>query len=204
MITGLFVVFTPVCNRILFGVRTRSVFWFAVGASMVGMVLLTGGGSLQAPSFGDVLTLGAAACLGLHIALPDRFAHRFDAAALALGHFLAAELVFVCLWSTTETLVMPPATVWFALVVTGVVATALGFFVQTFVQQRISAVRTAVVLTMEPVFAAIFGVLLAGDRFTLLQAGGGALIIVALLIAELYPATKADLHALAVDGEVAS
>ena len=58
---------------------------------------------------------------------------------------------------------------------------------QTFVQQRIPAAHTAVILTTEPVFAALFGYWLAGDRLVALQVFGAALIISALLLCEVPP-----------------
>ena len=62
-------------------------------------------------------------------------------------------------------------TVWGALLVTGVFASALAFLVQTWAQRRTSATRTALVFTLEPVWAALFGFALAGDRLGALGVG---------------------------------
>jgi drug/metabolite transporter (DMT)-like permease len=59
--------------------------------------------------------------------------------------------------------------------------------VQTVLQQRIPAARAAVILTTEPVFAALFGYWLAGDRLIALQVFGAALILSALLVCEVLP-----------------
>src|SRR2546421_229827 len=82
-------------------------------------------------------------------------------------------------------------TVWGALVVTGVFASALGFLVQTWAQQRTSATRTALVFTLEPVWAALFGYTLAGDRLGALGWGGCAVIMAGIVLAE--PAAAATL-----------
>src|SRR5436309_550833 len=82
-------------------------------------------------------------------------------------------------------------TVWGALVVTGVFASALGFLVQTWAQQRTSATRTALVFTLEPVWAALFGYTLAGDRLGALGWGGCAVIMGGIALAE--PAAAATL-----------
>jgi drug/metabolite transporter (DMT)-like permease len=76
-----------------------------------------------------------------------------------------------------EPVAWPEPAVWWSLILTGTVASALAFYIQTVVQQRLSAARTAVILTMEPVFAAIFGYWLAGDRLSSLQLGGAACIL---------------------------
>ncbi|MBT7097313.1 EamA family transporter, partial [Candidatus Poribacteria bacterium] len=72
---------------------------------------------------------------------------------------------------------------------------ALAFLIMTYVQQRLSAVRTAVILTMEPLFAVVFGYVLAGDRLTSIQAVGAALILSALLVGEVGPAILNGLRA---------
>ena len=189
LITGLFVVFVPLANRALFGVRTRAAHWLAIGASLVGLALLTGAGRGR-PALGDALTLGCAACFGLHVALLDRHAKHHDAGVLAFGQIGSTAVVLVVLWPLVGRVSWPSPRVWFALVVTALVATALAFTVQTFVQQRLSAVATAVIIVTEPVFAALFGYLVAGDRLAALQWLGAALMVGALAVADVYPTLR--------------
>jgi len=73
--------------------------------------------------------------------------------------------------------------VWTAIVVTGLLATALAYYVQTWAQTRLSATRTAVILTMEPVFAWVTGVVVVDERVTARTALGGVLVLVAMLVA---------------------
>ena len=189
LITGLFVVFAPLASRALFGVRTRAAHWLAIAVSLVGLGLLTGAGPAPlAP--GDGLTLVCAACFGLHIALLDRVAKHHDAGVLAFGQIAAAAVVFLVLWPLVDRVAWPSPRVWFALAVTGLAATAVAFTVQTFVQQRLSAVATAVIIVTEPLFAAFFGYVLAGDRLAALQWLGAALLVSALVVAEVYPALR--------------
>lgn len=58
------------------------------------------------------------------------------------------------------------------------------------VQQCIFAARTAMILTTEPVFAALFGYWLAGDRLVAVQIFGAALILSALVVGEVLPAFR--------------
>jgi drug/metabolite transporter (DMT)-like permease len=182
LITGLFVVFAPLWNRAVFGVRLPWELWVAVAVSVLGLGLLTGAGPAP-PRLGDLLTLGCAVSFGLHIALLDRYAKAHDAAALALAQLACSTVMFAGAWPATEPLHAPPETVWWALILTGVVATAGGFTAQTAAQRRLPGIRVALILTMEPVFAALFGWLLAGDRLTGTQWLGGALMVAALLVA---------------------
>jgi drug/metabolite transporter (DMT)-like permease len=75
----------------------------------------------------------------------------------------------------------PGPDVWLAIVVTGVFASALAFYIQTWAQQHLSASRTALILTTEPAWAVVAAVVLAGQRFGLLQAAGAALMLVAIV-----------------------
>ena len=186
LITGLFVVFAPLADRIFFGARAARQVLVALGLSLFGMVLLAGGGP-EGANWGDLLTLLCAAALGLHIALLSRYAAGHDAGGLTLAQVLAMALLFVVAWPFFEPVSLPPPGVWVALLVTGLLASAGAFLVQTTVQQRIPAARTAIILTMEPVFAALFGYLLAGDRLVVVQLIGAALILSALVIGEIMP-----------------
>ncbi|MBN2473665.1 MAG: DMT family transporter [Pirellulales bacterium] len=195
LITGLFIVFAPLANRVLFGVRTAALQWTAIAVSLagLGMLSISEDGSGQ-QRLGDALTLGCAACFGLHIALLDRHAHRHRASALAFGQLSSATAVFFVIWAALGAqspadyaVAWPSGQVWFAFAVTGLIATAAGFFVQTFVQQRLSAVKTAVIIVTEPLFAALFGYLLHGDRLNATQIAGAVLMIFAVIVAELYP-----------------
>jgi drug/metabolite transporter (DMT)-like permease len=71
-----------------------------------------------------------------------------------------------------------------AVLVTGVFASALGFVVQTWAQSKTTATKAALVITMEPVFAGLFGYLLAGDRLSAVAWVGGAVILGGMLVAE--------------------
>jgi drug/metabolite transporter (DMT)-like permease len=189
LITGLFVVFAPLADRIFFGARASRQVLLAVGLSLFGMVLLAGGGP-EGANWGDLLTLLCAMALGVHIALLSRYAAGHDAGGLTLAQILAMALLFVVVWPFFEPVSLPPPGVWVALLVTGLLASAGAFLVQTTVQQRIPAARTAIILTMEPVFAALFGYWLAGDRLVAVQILGAALILSALVIGEVLPVLR--------------
>src|ERR671916_942684 len=186
LITGLFVVFAPLADRIFFGTRASRQVIVAVGLSLFGMVLLAGGGP-EGANWGDLLTLLCAAALGLHIALLSRYAAGHDAGSLTFAQILAMAILFSALWPFTGTVELPPSEVWAALLITGLLASAGAFYVQTFVQQRLPAARTAIILTMEPAFAAFFGYWLAGDRLVAGQLAGALLLLSAVFVGEVAP-----------------
>jgi drug/metabolite transporter (DMT)-like permease len=189
LITGLFVVFAPLADRLLFGANLSRQLVLAVALSLVGIILLAGGGP-EGANWGDLLTLLCAAALGLHIALLSRYAASHDAGALTLAQILSMALLFLIVWPFFATVSFPPPEVWVALLVTGLLASAGAFLVQTTVQQHIPAARTAIILTMEPVFAALFGYWLAGDRLVAVQILGALMILSALVIGEVLPVLR--------------
>jgi drug/metabolite transporter (DMT)-like permease len=189
LITGLFVVFAPLADRLLFGANVSRQVVLAVALSLLGMVLLAGGGP-EGANWGDLLTLLCAAALGLHIALLSRYAASHDAGALTLAQILSIALLFLIVWPFFAPVSLPPSEVWVALLVTGLLASAGAFLVQTTVQQHIPAARTAIILTMEPVFAALFGYWLAGDRLVAVQILGALMILSALVIGEVAPVLR--------------
>ena len=91
------------------------------------------------------------------------------------------------------------ATVWGALVVTGVFAGALGYLIATWVQGRTTAARAALVFTLEAPFAALAGVLLANEVLGWIGWLGCAVMMAGILVAE--PAAAATLRRLSRSGE---
>jgi len=189
LITGLFVVFAPLWNHVIYGVRSRAVTWCQVGVSLVGLMLLTGGVAGEF-SVGDLLTLGCAITFGLHIALLDRHSREHDPGSLAFVQLLASAALFILVWPLSEPLVLPAAgSVWAAIVLCGIVATAVGFTAQTLAQRTLPAVRTALILSMEPVWAAFFGWALAGDHLGPPQYLGAVLMVAAAATANVWQPT---------------
>jgi drug/metabolite transporter (DMT)-like permease len=186
IITGLFILFVPIFDRLLYGVRICRLLWLAVLASAVGTALLAW---QSAPELqvGNLLTALGAVGYGLHISLLSRHSRGHDSAALTMAQMLAVALAMGVTCPIFEPLAWPTPKVWWAIAVTAVLASAVAFYVQTFVQARLSAVRTGIIITMEPLFAAAFGYALAGDRLTPPQVVGAAVMIAAMLMGQLLP-----------------
>jgi drug/metabolite transporter (DMT)-like permease len=182
-VTGMYVVLTPLLALALFRSRIAPAAWAGVGVSTAGLALLSGVHAGSAD--GDLLVLAGAAVYSLQIVLMERFAPRYDAVAFTLVEMAAACSGLLVVAVARGELGVPRGwTVWGALLVTGVFASALAFLVQTWAQRRTSATRTALAFTMEPVFAAFFGITLAGDRLGALGWTGCAAIMAGIVLAE--------------------
>ena len=182
-ITGLYVVFTPFAAVVLFRVRIGAIVWAGVALSTAGLALLSGVGG--GDPLGDGLVLAGSAAYSLQIALMERYAPRYDTVAFTFVEMLTAFAGFAVIAVAVGQIELPRGwTVWGALLVTGIFASALGFLVQTWAQRRTSATRTALAFAMEPAWAALFGFWLAGDRLGPVAWVGAALIMAGILVAE--------------------
>ena len=193
-ITGLYVVLTPIIALVLFRTPVAAAAWVGVALAVAGLLMLNGvpGGS----ALGNALVLGNAVAQSFQIVAMERFAPRYDARALTFLQMAVACLAFTVIAVSRGELTMPEGgTVWFALVVTGVFAGALGYLVATWVQSRTTAARAALVFTLEAPFAALFGVLLLSERLGVLGWAGCAVMLAGILLAE--PAAAATLRRLA-------
>ncbi|MDQ3163645.1 MAG: DMT family transporter [Actinomycetota bacterium] len=182
-ITGLYVVFTPLLALLLFRTRVGAAVWIGVVLAALGLALLSGVGA--GDPLGDALVLGGSAAYSLQIVLMERYSPRFDPVAFTQAEMLAAFGGFAVVAVALGQIELPRGwTVWGALLVTGIFASALGFLVQTWAQQRTSATRTALAFALEPVFAGIFGFWLAGDRLGAIGWAGCAVIMTGIVVAE--------------------
>ena len=188
LITGLFVVFTPLLNR-MFGAPIHWWTLVATAVSLAGLLCLAGGPSGM--GLGDLLVLVCAVLFALHIVLLGRWSPGLPAAPLAMVQMGVAALIFS--GGGTWSLRVPSQGVWIAIVITGVFASALGFYIQTWSQGFISPNRTALILATEPAWALAAAVVLAGQRLGPLQAVGAALVLAAIVGHELA-SLKSEVH----------
>jgi drug/metabolite transporter (DMT)-like permease len=189
-ITGMFVVFTPLIAGILLRRPVGASAWVGVLLATTGLALI----SLHGVSIGlgEGLTLLCAALFGLHIVGLGEWSFRYDSYVLAVIQ-LATVGVLCAIAAAPDGLTPPPdRAAWSAVLITALFATAFAFVVQTWAQTVLSPTRTAVVMTMEPVFAGLFGVLVGGDSLTARIVVGGTLVVAAMYLVELGPRHSAD------------
>ena len=180
-LTGLQVVFTPLLAWLLLRHRPGARAWVATLLAVGGLAVM----SLHGLTFGlgQLLTVAAALLFAGQIVGLGFWSSAQDAYGLATVQLLT---VAACCWTAT----LPhgpraPARLsdWGAIVVTAVVATAIAFVVQSWAQSQLSTTRTAVVLTMEPVFAALVA-WSVGEKLGWSVVAGGSLVVVAMLVCE--------------------
>ena len=179
-ITGMFVVLTPVMSWILLRRRTNRNTWMVVALATAGLALLSLKG--WSVGIGDLLTLGCAVFFAIHIVGLGQWSSQYEPYPFALLQIGTVAIISL-IAATAGGIALPPdAEVWKAIGITAILATAVAFFVQTWAQSLVPATRAAVVMTMEPVFAGVFAVVIGGNQLTLRTLGGAACILAAMLV----------------------
>jgi drug/metabolite transporter (DMT)-like permease len=203
-ITGLVVVFVPILSLIPLArtagtPRTGLSTWLGALTAFAGLILLTtppGSGTavLSGLGTGEWLTLIAALCFAAHLlTLSHAGAH---VGARTLGTLQVGFSALVMLL----TLPLDPRphahftrAVLIALAVTAILATAVAFTIQSWAQQHLPASHTALICTLEPVFAWLTSLLFLHERLGPRPLAGAGLILLGILAAELVPGSPANL-----------
>jgi drug/metabolite transporter (DMT)-like permease len=189
-ITGLSVVLVPVLLALTFRRAVRHTTTAGVLAATVGLYLLTIPAGTFSINRGDLLTVFGALAFAAQIIVVGHYAGRFSFSALGLAQVAAALLLTVLIlpgahWTAVE----PARLVWspwlvLALAITGIFATALAFSIQAWAQRYTSPTHTALLFSLEPVFAALTSYLVYGERLTGRGLTGAALILLGILVVE--------------------
>jgi drug/metabolite transporter (DMT)-like permease len=196
-ITGMYVVATPLFAALLLRSRIGGMTWLAVLLAMIGLGVLTLGdvSSGLGLGYGEALTLVAAMIYALHIVGLSAWSTARD--ALGMSILQCIVIAVICTGAAAPGGIALPQTSgdWLSVGYMAVIAGAAAMLGQTWAQAHLPATRTAIIMSTEPVFAALFAVLLGGESATLRMLFGGALVLSAMLIVELVPRRK-------IEGEV--
>ena len=189
-VTGLYVVATPVFAAVLLGTRITATAWGAVALATAGLAVLTLDGF--SVGYGEALTLVAAMLYALHIVGLGQWSN--PANAMGLSVVQMAVIAAVCTLVSAPNGIGTPHTGggWLSLLYMALVAGALALLAQTWAQAHLSSTRAAIIMTMEPVWAAFFAVLFGGETLTGRMLVGGALVLTAMYLVELSPRRKVE------------
>ena len=196
-VTGLNVLVVPLLAVLVLGRRYGWRLWVACGMALVGMVVMF---HADEPwNLGDTLTLASTLFYAIYILVLEESARRNQAQPLRATRMAAAQAAVMCAASLALLLVRPggmawtqqlallgtPA--WTALLYLGLLASIVVVTLQAWGQQRVDAVRSAIVFGLEPVFAALTAWALLGERMGPMAIAGAALVIAALVLSQLQP-----------------
>lgn len=187
-ITGLYVVATPLLSAAILRVAIARSTWVAVGLATIGLGVLSLNGF--SVGYGELLTFASAIIYAGHIIAMGRLSTAATAMSLTLVQMLV--ITAMCTVAALPGGIQVPGSGrdWVIVIYLAVVAGALAMFLQTWAQAHIEASRAAVIMAMEPVWAAAFAVALGGELITVRMVIGGVAILGAMYLIELAPPVR--------------
>jgi drug/metabolite transporter (DMT)-like permease len=187
-ITGLSVVLVPLLSSLVYRKAPEIAEVLGVLLAAGGLALMTLNERSFTISTGDMLTLISAFSFAIHILVLGHYSRSGGFEALSVVQIVtcAAIALGTFWWVETPHVVWRPS-LWIALAITGLLATALAFTVMAWAQQHTTATRTALVFVLEPVFAALTSFLVEGEVFTPRGGVGAALILAGIVLVDLKP-----------------
>jgi len=189
-ITGMYVICTPLLAAPLLRQRIGGATWLAVVIAVVGLGVL----SLRGFSvgYGEGLVLVSAVLYALHIVGLGAWSRAEDAIGMTIVQLAMVSLVAFVV-TAPDGVVLPDRTGdWVSVLYMAVFAAGFAMWAQTWAQAHLPPTRSAIIMTMEPVFAAFFAVLLGGESLTVRMLVGGTLVLAAMLVVELAPRRKVE------------
>jgi len=187
-VTGLYVVATPLLTALILRRRVPRLTWLAAILATVGLSVLALHGF--ALGYGELLTLVSAVIYAGHIVALGQFSTPETAVSLSFVQLIIITLVsaVAALWPTTGS---PPGIQlpasrhdWLIVLYLALIASAMTMVLQTWAQAHIEPSRAAVIMAMEPVWAAAFAVTLGGETITWRMVIGGVAIVSAMYLVE--------------------
>lgn len=191
-ITGLYIVLVPILLSMC-GQALSRLIWLAVAFGVSGLYLLSIQGADIAPDSGDLWVLASALFFALHIIVIGRASIKHDALRLSIAQFYICAVLSafgMCLFEvpTIAAVTAGGSEILYA----GVLSVGIAYTLQVFAQIRVPAHTAALVLSLETVFGAIGGVWLLGEQMTTRMLIGAVLMMTAIVVAQLKPATQAE------------
>jgi drug/metabolite transporter (DMT)-like permease len=191
-ITGMYVVATPIFAALILRSRIGGTTWAAVLLAMAGLGVLTLSGF--SIGYGEALIFVAALIYALHIVGLGAWSEPGQALGMSIVQLMVITVIcFVC--TAPNGIVLPYRLGdWASVVYMAVFGAAFAMIGQTWAQAHLPPARAAIIMSMEPVFAALFAVLFGGESATVRMVFGGLMVLAAMLIVELVPRRRVEVE----------
>ncbi len=185
-ITGLSVVLVPVISHFFIKEKINRNSIIGVILAFIGLWFLNYSSSFIF-NLGDFLVLLCAISFAMHIISVGLYTKKMDYVPLVivqLAIVFVLSLLMALVFERPEIHLSYSPNVWWSIVLTGVFATALAFYMQNRFQKYSTATKTAIIFSGEPIFSAMFAYLLLGEKVGLIAWIGGLLIILGMIVSQ--------------------
>lgn len=182
-ISALYILIVPILGLFLHK-KVRPFLWLCLIAACIGLYLLSMESGLGSLSLGDGLTLLCAVCFAAHILIIDHFCGETDGVVLSFLQFLvSAALSAVCMFLWEAPSVKSILNCWLPLCYTGILSSGVAYTLQIIAQKYTKPSTATLIMSLESVFAALFGWLLLQEQLSLRQLAGCAIMFTATILA---------------------
>lgn len=184
-ITSLYIILVPLLGRLLFHERVTNFAWMGSFLSLVGLYLLAVQGDFSL-ALGDMWVLACAFVFALHVLAIGRFAANFEPVSLAFVQYVVTIVCSLPLAYATEPInITGILSAWPTYFYAGVISIGFGYTAQVFAQRYTGATESGIILSLESVFAALFGILLLQENMSRVQYFGCGLMLFGTILAQL-------------------
>lgn len=184
-ITTLYVILVPIVG-IFLKKKIRPIIWFCALLAVIGLYLLSIKPGTFSISRGDFFVLLCALAFTGHILIIDYFSPKTDGVKLSCIQFVVVSIASFVAMMMTETFVLSEVLdAIIPLLYTGVLSSSVGYTCQIIAQKKADPVISSLILSLESVFAAIFGALILHESMSGREITGCAIMFVAIIIAQL-------------------
>lgn len=184
-ITTLYVILVPIVG-IFLKKKIRPIIWFCALLAVIGLYLLSIKPGTFSISRGDFFVLLCALAFTGHILIIDYFSPKTDGVKLSCIQFAVVSIASFVAMMMTETFVLSEVLdAIIPLLYTGVLSSSVGYTCQIIAQKKADPVISSLILSLESVFAAIFGALILHESMSGREITGCAIMFVAIVIAQL-------------------
>lgn len=185
-ITSLYIVIVPILGLFLHK-KVKPVIWFCVALGAIGFYLLcmAGKGGSFALTTGDMFVLLCAVAFSCHILVVDYFAPKCDGIKLSCIQFLTSGIIgIICMLIFESPVLADILDCWLPILYCGVFSSGIAYTLQVLGQEHAEPSVASLILSLESVFAVLFGVLLASESLTLYEGLGCVVIFIAVVISQ--------------------
>ncbi|MBJ8078440.1 DMT family transporter [Bacillus cereus group sp. N12] len=200
-LTGLSIVMVPILSFIFLKQKATIFVVLGITVATAGLYLLTAADSFQL-NIGDILVLGCAIAFAAHILINGFYSKKISPLLLSTSQVLTVGIFSsICAFLFEDWENLFSISLWtnhsflFALFLTSLFATSIAFFIQTSAQKHTSPTRVAIIFAMEPVFAALTGVLVANEQLSMSAIFGCLCIFLGMIFVELPSKIKKEAQA---------
>lgn len=191
-LTGLYVLFVPVLSAVFLKKYPHIFSWIGVALSAAGMVMVTYQSDIGI-SIGQLFGIINAFFIGVQILMTDVYSRRHNVVLLTMMQIVTVCVLagaYTFLFESNQFAVVHNPYALFAILAMGIFATVVCFFLQTAMQKYTTPTKAAIMFTLEPISAGFFSFFIGNELLSGRQYTGAALIILAILAAEVGTAMR--------------